>query len=108
MDEPTSALGPEAEIAAFDSIRGLAGPQCAVVLVSHRMSGVRFADVIYVLHEGPVVEQGDHDELLARGGRYASMFRIHAAQDGDRPGPGSLHPAPGLGGAERLVRHLKR
>ncbi|MFG2877082.1 ABC transporter ATP-binding protein [Streptomyces sp. NPDC048337] len=96
VDEPTSALDPEAEIAAFDSIRGLAGPRRAVVLVTHRMSGVRFADVIYVLHEGRVVEQGSHEELLARGGRYATMFRLQAeqyaqdaqdAQDAARPAP---------------------
>lgn len=80
VDEPTSALDPEAEIAAFESIRGLAGPRRAVVLVTHRMSGVRFADVIYVLHEGRLVEQGSHEELLARGGRYATMFLLQAEQ----------------------------
>ncbi|WP_314250186.1 ABC transporter ATP-binding protein [Streptomyces kutzneri] len=85
VDEPTSALDPEAEIAAFDSIRGLAGPERAVVLVTHRMSGVRFADVIYVLHEGRLVEQGGHDELLALGGRYASMYAMQAAQFGHDP-----------------------
>lgn len=85
VDEPTSALDPEAEIAAFDSIRGLAGPERAVVLVTHRMSGVRFADVIYVLHEGRLVERGGHDELMALGGRYASMYAMQAAQFGDKP-----------------------
>ncbi|MEV7525317.1 ABC transporter ATP-binding protein [Streptomyces sp. NPDC091371] len=87
VDEPTSALDPEAEIAAFESIRGLAGPQRAVVLVTHRMSGVRFADVIYVLHEGRLVEQGGHEELLALGGRYASMYRMQADQFGRHPHP---------------------
>ncbi|MGW6980157.1 ABC transporter ATP-binding protein [Streptomyces sp. NPDC054932] len=90
VDEPTSALDPEAEIAAFDSIRGLAGPQRAVVLVTHRMSGVRFADVIHVLHEGRLVEQGGHEELLALGGRYASMFRMQAEQF-DRHDGGDRH-----------------
>lgn len=84
VDEPTSALDPEAEIAAFDSIRGLAGPQRAVVLVPHRMSGVRYADVIYVLHEGRLVEQGGHEDLLALGGRYAAMFRMQAGQYGQQ------------------------
>ncbi|MEV8532701.1 ABC transporter ATP-binding protein [Streptomyces sp. NPDC051211] len=83
VDEPTSALDPEAEIAAFDSIRGLAGPDRAVVLVTHRMSGVRYADVIYVLHEGRLVEQGSHQELLELGGRYAAMFRMQAEQYGE-------------------------
>ncbi|MFC9295497.1 ABC transporter ATP-binding protein [Streptomyces sp. NPDC057011] len=99
VDEPTSALDPEAEIAAFDSIRGLAGPRRAVVLVTHRMSGVRFADVIYVLHEGRLVEQGSHEELLARGGRYATMFRLQAEQYGqDARTPA---PVPRQGGAPR-------
>ncbi|WP_329377865.1 ABC transporter ATP-binding protein/permease [Streptomyces sp. NBC_01351] len=95
VDEPTSALDPEAEIAAFESIRGLAGPQRAVVLVTHRMSGVRFADVIYVLHEGRLVEQGGHEELLALGGRYASMFRMQADQFGqDQSDQSDRSPAP--------------
>lgn len=80
VDEPTSALDPEAEIAAFDRIRRLAGPHRAVVLVTHRMSGVRHADTIYVLNRGRMTEQGTHDELMASDGRYASMFRTQAAQ----------------------------
>ncbi|MFD7555361.1 ABC transporter ATP-binding protein [Streptomyces sp. NPDC059835] len=85
VDEPTSALDPEAEIAAFESIRGLAGPERAVVLVTHRMSGVRYADVIHVLHEGRLVEQGGHEELLALDGRYAAMYRMQAEQFGRHP-----------------------
>ncbi|MGW5327941.1 ABC transporter ATP-binding protein [Streptomyces sp. NPDC004014] len=80
VDEPTSALDPEAEIAAFDRIRRLAAPNRAVVLVTHRMSGVRHADRIHVLHHGRLVEQGSHEELMAARGRYASMFDAQAAQ----------------------------
>ncbi|MBO0518024.1 ATP-binding cassette domain-containing protein, partial [Streptomyces beijiangensis] len=80
VDEPTSALDPEAEIAAFERIRQLAGPTRAVVLVTHRMSGVRYADTIYVLNQGRLVEQGSHDELIAADGRYAAMFHTQAAQ----------------------------
>ncbi|TFE51835.1 ATP-binding cassette domain-containing protein [Streptomyces sp. ICN441] len=80
VDEPTSALDPEAEIAVFDRIRRLAGPRRAIVLVTHRMSGVRHADTIHVLHRGRLVEHGTHDELMAADGRYASMFRTQAAQ----------------------------
>lgn len=80
VDEPTSALDPEAEITAFDRIRRLAAPNRAVVLVTHRMSGVRHADRIYVLHHGRLVEQGSHDELMAARGRYAAMFDAQAAQ----------------------------
>ncbi|GAA5701645.1 ABC transporter ATP-binding protein [Streptomyces avermitilis] len=80
VDEPTSALDPEAEIEAFDRIRRLAAPNRAVVLVTHRMSGVRYADRVYVLHQGRLAEHGSHDELMAAQGRYAAMFEAQAAQ----------------------------
>ncbi|MGX1887680.1 ABC transporter ATP-binding protein [Streptomyces sp. NPDC055287] len=80
VDEPTSALDPEAEIAAFDRIRRLAAPHRAVVLVTHRMSGVRHADHIYVLNQGRLAEHGTHDDLIAKCGRYAAMFDTQAAQ----------------------------
>jgi ATP-binding cassette subfamily B protein len=80
VDEPTSALDPEAEIEAFDRIRRLAAPNRAVVLVTHRMSGVRHADRIYVLNHGRLAEHGTHDELMTVQGRYAAMFEAQAAQ----------------------------
>ncbi|WP_329128204.1 ABC transporter ATP-binding protein [Streptomyces sp. NBC_01465] len=93
VDEPTSALDPEAEIAAFERIRRLAGPHRAVVLVTHRMSGVRDADTIYVLSRGRLVEHGSHDELIAADGRYAAMFHTQAAQY-QRPSRSIPKPAP--------------
>ncbi|WP_327352762.1 ABC transporter ATP-binding protein [Streptomyces sp. NBC_01304] len=92
VDEPTSALDPEAEIQAFDRIRQLAAPNRAVVLVTHRMSGVRHADHIYVLNNGHLAEHGTHDELVAAQGRYATMFAAQAAQyapAGSIPNPAS-------------------
>ncbi len=80
VDEPTSALDPEAEIEAFDRIRRLAAPNRAVVLVTHRMSGIRHADHIYVLNNGHLAEHGTHDELITARGRYAAMFDAQAAQ----------------------------
>ncbi|MFE4693311.1 ATP-binding cassette domain-containing protein [Streptomyces sp. NPDC056749] len=85
VDEPTSALDPEAEIAAFDRIRRLAAPHRAVVLVTHRMSGVRRADHIYVLSQGRLTEHGTHDDLIAARGRYAAMFETQAAQYAPAP-----------------------
>lgn len=93
VDEPTSALDPEAEIAAFDSIRRLAGPHRAVVLVTHRMSGVRHADTIYVLNRGRLTEHGSHDELMAAQGRYATMFATQAAQYAPQHRAAVPHPS---------------
>ncbi|MFE9912298.1 ATP-binding cassette domain-containing protein [Streptomyces clavifer] len=93
VDEPTSALDPEAEIAAFDAIRRLAGPHRAVVLVTHRMSGVRHADTIHVLDRGRLTEHGSHDELMAARGRYAAMFATQAAQYAARSRASVPHPS---------------
>jgi ATP-binding cassette subfamily B protein len=73
LDEPTSAMDPEAERALFASLR-LVMHDRTVLLVSHRFSTVRDADRIYVLHDGRVVEAGDHEQLMALDGRYAAMF----------------------------------
>lgn len=78
LDEPTSAMDPEAEQALFASLRDVLHDR-TVLLISHRFSTVRDADRIYVLDDGRVVECGDHDELMARGGRYAAMFTAQAS-----------------------------
>jgi ABC-type multidrug transport system fused ATPase/permease subunit len=78
LDEPTSNLDPEAEAAIFaelkDQLHGRMG-----VVISHRFSTVRVADRIYVVQDGRVAESGSHDELIARGGRYAELFELQAA-----------------------------
>jgi ATP-binding cassette subfamily B protein len=74
FDEATSHLDTATERAIQESLRtALAGR--TVVLVAHRLSTVRDADVIYVLHHGRVVEEGTHHQLLAREGRYWSLWR---------------------------------
>lgn len=78
LDEPTAALDAKAEHELFDKIRTLLTGR-TVLLISHRFSSVRTADRIYVLHEGQVVEDGTHHELVAAGGRYAEMFNLQAA-----------------------------
>jgi ATP-binding cassette subfamily B protein len=74
LDEPASALDPQAEWDVYQHLRDLAGER-AVVVVSHRLSTVRSADMIYVFDQGHIVESGKHDELVALGGQYASMLR---------------------------------
>jgi ATP-binding cassette subfamily B protein len=78
MDEPSSALDPRAEDALFQAIRDRQG-RATTILITHRLANVRHADVIYVMHEGALVEQGSHDELVATGGRYAELFALQAA-----------------------------
>jgi len=78
MDEPSSALDPRAEDALFQAIRDRQG-RATTILITHRLANVRHADVIYVLHEGRLVESGRHDELVAAGGRYAELFGLQAA-----------------------------
>jgi ATP-binding cassette subfamily B protein len=77
LDEPTAALDPQAEAELFANIRQLFAGR-SVLLVSHRFSTVRGADLIYVLDEGRVVEQGSHDALMALDGDYARLFRLQA------------------------------
>jgi ATP-binding cassette subfamily B protein len=72
LDEATSALDVQTERAVGEALERLAEGRTTLV-IAHRLSTVREADQIAVLEDGEVVERGRHDELLARGGRYAAM-----------------------------------
>ncbi len=78
LDEPTAALDARAEYEVFLRFSELTKGRMAV-LISHRFSTVRMADRILVLKEGKLVDDGTHDELLARGGLYAELFSLQAA-----------------------------
>lgn len=83
LDEPTAALDPEAEALIYTeygrTAKRLAAETGAVtVLVSHRFSTVRMADIIVVVADGRIAELGTHDELVAAGGRYAQQFEMQA------------------------------
>jgi ATP-binding cassette, subfamily B, bacterial len=79
LDEPTAVLDVRAEAELYERFLELTAG-LTTILISHRFSTVRRADRIVVLAEGRIVEGGRHDELLARGGRYARMFRLQAAR----------------------------
>lgn len=78
LDEPTSALDAAAESAFFEQFRKMARGRAALI-ISHRFSTVRLATRIYVLAQGRVIEEGTHDELIAVGGVYASLYRQQAS-----------------------------
>ena len=86
LDEPTAALDAETEHSMFESFaeasRVHADTGRVTVLVSHRFSTVRMADLIVVMDGSRVAEFGTHEELMARDGQYAELFRIQAAAYG--------------------------
>jgi ATP-binding cassette subfamily B protein len=77
LDEPTAALDARAEYEVFKRFAELVSGQTAV-LISHRFSTVRMADRIIVLRRGTIVEEGTHDQLMARKGLYAELFQLQA------------------------------
>jgi ATP-binding cassette subfamily B protein len=77
FDEPTSALDPLSEWRVFEQIRRLAQGR-AVILISHRFSTVRNADVIHIIDGGRIIESGTHEALVARQGVYAAMYEVQA------------------------------
>jgi ABC-type multidrug transport system fused ATPase/permease subunit len=88
LDEPTAQLDVRGEAEIFDRILA-ATRHATTILVSHRFSTVRHADRICVLEHGRVVELGTHDELMARGGRYRTMFELQASRFGDETEEGT-------------------
>jgi ATP-binding cassette subfamily B protein len=77
LDEPTSAIDAESEAALFGDLRERLGHRTTLV-VSHRFSTVRRADLIVVVEEGRIVEQGTHQELMEKRARYHAMFTAQA------------------------------
>ena len=77
LDEPTAALDARAEYEVFMRFSELVAGRMAV-LISHRFSTVRMADRIIVLRNGEIVEEGAHEELVARGGLYGELFAMQA------------------------------
>jgi len=84
LDEPTSLLDSWSEIDWFDRFRELAHGRTAII-ITHRFTIAKNADIIYVMDQGQIVEMGDHETLLAQGGRYAQSWLMQTQNHGGQP-----------------------
>jgi subfamily B ATP-binding cassette protein MsbA len=75
LDEPSAGLDAESEKLVFDALENLMQGKTSIV-IAHRLATVRRADVIFVIDQGRVVEQGTHEELLANGGLYSRLYEL--------------------------------
>jgi len=81
LDEPTSGLDSLSEHLVFEALDRLMQSKTTIV-IAHRLSTVRRADIIFVVEDGQVVEQGKHAQLMARGGLYARLHDMQFSNDG--------------------------
>src|SRR5699024_8196008 len=81
LDEATSALDTESERAIQQGLSNLMQGRTTLV-IAHRLSTIQDADRIVVLHDGALVEQGSHDQLMAKGGHYRGLHDIQFAEPG--------------------------
>ena len=82
LDEPSASLDARTEYELFKRFRQVAVGR-TTVLISHRFSTISMADRILVLEKGQLIECGTHDDLLAQGGHYAMLYRLHRQQIGE-------------------------
>jgi ABC-type multidrug transport system fused ATPase/permease subunit len=80
LDEPTSALDGESEREVRAAIQRIAHDR-SILIVAHRLPAIQFADYVYVLVDGVIVEHGTHEELNKTDGVYAKIFHIQELED---------------------------
>ncbi len=95
LDEPTSSIDSKTEAVILDALDGLMVGR-TTFLIAHRLSTIRKADLILVLDHGQLVEQGTHEELLARGSLYKQLHDMQTRQTGRRLSPDVVLSAAGL------------
>ncbi|MEW1809452.1 ABC transporter ATP-binding protein [Pseudarthrobacter phenanthrenivorans] len=102
MDEPTSAIDALAEHRIFTRL--FADRSSTIIAISHRLATIEKADIVYMLEDGQIVEQGTHKELVALRGRYFRMFESQLTVEeptGTWPPPRLSGPSPRWAAAER-------
>jgi ATP-binding cassette subfamily B protein len=80
LDEATAHLDSTSEVAVSEALNEVLADR-TVLVIAHRLSTVRAADLILVLENGRIIERGRHTELLAAGGRYEDLYRTQFADD---------------------------
>src|ERR1019366_1952689 len=82
LDEPTSGLDAASEEAVIEALDRLMKNR-TTVLIAHHLGTIRHADIIFVVNNSELVEQGSHEELLAKAGVYAEMYKIQTSKSAD-------------------------
>lgn len=77
LDEPTAALDPVSEYEVYTHFNDII-TDCTAIYISYRLSSCRFCDEIAVFHQGNVIEQGTHEALLKKGGKYSELWEAQA------------------------------
>ena len=80
LDEPTASLDTESEKIVMEALENLMIGR-TVITIAHRLSTIRDADKIIVLHKGEVIEEGTHDQLIAKGKMYCDLCKVQAWSD---------------------------
>jgi ATP-binding cassette, subfamily B, bacterial len=83
LDEPTSGLDPASEELVIDALNRLMEGKTSIV-IAHRLTTIKRADIIFVINEGQLIESGTHDELIARGGLYSEFYELQFQGERDR------------------------
>lgn len=110
LDEATSALDAENEALvqeALDKLMKEMQGTCTIIVIAHRLSTIREADHIVVLHEGEKSEEGTHDELLQRDGRYAALT-LRQRQDGTKETKDGGDGEPGVKSAKQIEEDIAK
>ena len=84
FDDSTAAIDAETEQRIREALKEHT-QHCATIIISHRLGALRHADEIIFLEAGRIVERGDHDSLIAQGGRYAALGALQGRDDGALP-----------------------